>query len=201
MLWCDDEKLGQQARDTRYYGKVQSIHEKFPANTWECVRISESLWKPPLGAMKKWVEICMTQMLGYAKETETMCMEPLDLREGDLIGNQVSFSREAIRQVKVIFENLDTTWHRELVYTIIIPTRVIGGWTFYCTSRYSHTLCLARFLRKCRVSEVEADLILTQTDGLVFLMERGCMKKLLNYLCHSNTGERKYQFRWNKHAL
>mgnify|MGYP006940255004 CR=1 FL=1 len=72
---------------------------------------------------------------GHISETETICLEPLDLLKEDLIGNLTNYARDASRLIKAIFENPATTRHKENVDTIIIPTRLMGGWTFYCTSR------------------------------------------------------------------
>lgn len=62
----------------------------------------------------------MAQKWGNVKETETICMEPLDKREGDIIDNLISYIREASRYVKTIFESPATTRNREYMDTIII---------------------------------------------------------------------------------
>ena len=38
-----------------------------------------------------------------------------------------------------------TARNREFVDTIIIPVRDMGGWTWYCTSRFAHSQCVVRF--------------------------------------------------------
>ena len=69
----------------------------------------------------------MTQKLGHAKETETICMEPLDLRERDRLGKLVSYACEASRQINSKYENQFTICHKEHVDTIIIPIRMMSG--------------------------------------------------------------------------
>ena len=100
-----------------------------------------------MSSMRKWVEMCMDQKWAYAKETETICLEPLDLREGDLIKNLIDYAQEVGRQLSAIFDNPETLRHREHIDTILIPTRVKGGWTLYCSSRFSHTQCMVKLRR------------------------------------------------------
>lgn len=53
----------------------------------------------------------MAQNRGHISETETICLETLDLlrERGDLIGNLISYAREASRKIKAIFENPATS--------------------------------------------------------------------------------------------
>ena len=115
-------------------------------------------------------------------------MEPLDMLRGDLIGKIMSYSREASRQIKAIFANPPAADHWEHVSTIIIPTRVPGGWTFYCTSRYPHSQCLVRFLDQVREGNEEADTELIKFDFVMYGVGKGYMVKFLNYLTLHNTG-------------
>ena len=72
----------------------------------------------------------MTQKWAHLKETETICMEPLDIRGGNRIKNLVGYAGDVKRQVGAIFMDPATARHREYVNTIVIPVREMGGWTW-----------------------------------------------------------------------
>jgi hypothetical protein len=40
-----------QARDTRFDGKVESDYDKFPRHTYECTKLSQPGWKPSVDSM------------------------------------------------------------------------------------------------------------------------------------------------------
>jgi hypothetical protein len=99
------------------------------------------------------------------------------------------YSRDASRQVKVIFANPANKDHWENVDTIIIPTRVLGGWNFYCTSRYALTQCLVRFLDQRREGNEEVDTEQCKFDLVMYGVGKGYMSKFLNYLTlHTTRG-------------
>ena len=96
----------------------------------------------------------MTQKWAHPRESETICMEPLDLRKGVGISNLIDYASDVTRQVGAIFTDPATARHREFVDTIVIPVRDMGGWTWYCTSIFSHSQCVVRFPRRERVPAI-----------------------------------------------
>ena len=50
-----------QARDTRFDGKVESNYGQFPRHTYECTMLSRPGWKPSMDSMWQWIRICMRQ--------------------------------------------------------------------------------------------------------------------------------------------
>ena len=68
--------------------------------------------------------------------------------------------------------------------TIIIPVRDMGGWTWYCTSRFSHSQGVVRFPSRERVPSIEAFISQGQVDGLIFHIARGYMTRFLKSLIH-----------------
>ena len=67
-------------RDTRFDGLVESIYERFPRHSYECMMLSLPGWKTSMDSMWKWIRICMAQKWAHPKETGTICLEPLDIR-------------------------------------------------------------------------------------------------------------------------
>ena len=68
--------------------------------------------------------------------------------------------------------------------TIIIPVRDMGGWTWYCTSRFSHSQGVVRFPSRERVPSIEAFIAQGQLDSLIFHIARGYMTSFLKSLIH-----------------
>ena len=60
MIW-PAKPVGNQARDTRYDGMVESSYERFPKNSYECTKLAQPGWKPSMDSMWKWMRICMAQ--------------------------------------------------------------------------------------------------------------------------------------------
>jgi hypothetical protein len=60
----------------------------------------------------------------------------------------------------------------------------MGGWAYFCTSKYSHSQFMIRMFKKRREGCAEADTAQSLIDGLVFVLERGYIMKFLNYLIH-----------------
>ena len=73
--------------------------------------------------------------------------------------------------------------------TIVIPVRDMGGWTWYYTSRVSHSQGVVRFPSRERVLSFEVLLAQGHVDGLMFLIGRGYMTKFLQNLIHDTQGE------------
>lgn len=59
--------------------------------------------------------------------TNIIFMEPLEMRGGYLIKDQINYARDARRQLKSIINNPKTKDHRKYEDTIIISVRVIGS--------------------------------------------------------------------------
>ena len=86
-----------QARDTRFDGKVESNYGQFPRHTYECTMLSRPGWKPSMDSMWQWIRICMRQKWTHSRESKTICMEPLDIRKGARLDSLITYAGAVTR--------------------------------------------------------------------------------------------------------
>ncbi len=79
-------------------------------------------------------------------------MEPLDLTAVEPLNDLIKYSEEIQEQVRSILAAPATENRREQVDMIVIPVRVKGAWSLYCTQKSVHTqslLTVATNFRAC----------------------------------------------------
>ena len=91
------KQADNQARDTRFDGKVESDYEKFPRHTYECTKLSQPGWKPSMDSMWQWIRICMKQKWTHPRESKIICMEPLDIRKGARLASLITYAGAVTR--------------------------------------------------------------------------------------------------------
>ena len=66
-------------------------------------------------------------------------MEPLDLTVVEPLVDLVKYTEEIPEQVRRILTAPVTEHRREQVDIIVLPVRVKGAWSLYCTQKSVHT--------------------------------------------------------------
>ena len=69
-------------------------------------------------------------------------MEPLDLTAVEPLDDLVKYTEGIPEQMRSILAAPATEHRREQVDTIVIPVRVKGAWSLYCTQNSVHTQSL-----------------------------------------------------------
>ena len=81
----DGELIPRIRRNTTYDYRVELQYWLYPYNAAACELITRRNWNPPAEVVQRWVELCRPEGWSHRGISRLICLDPLDIQQGDLI--------------------------------------------------------------------------------------------------------------------
>ena len=118
---------------------VEPGYRQYPLNTEACANAASRHWNPSVDVVRRWIELCRSEAWARTRSVRLICLDPLNIMQGDLTLDMVRVYVDTIRNQLQTIANGAIDWQqRDKVDTIVIPIQVGTSWILYMTERTTH---------------------------------------------------------------
>ena len=122
ILGADDDSEQVTGRNRTYDAMVEPGYTQYLLNNEACANATSRYWNPSVDVVRRWIELCRPEAWSRRRFVRLICLDPLNILQGDLTLDMVRVYVDKIRdQLQTIAGEAMDWQQRDKMDMIVIP--------------------------------------------------------------------------------
>ena len=91
---------------------VEPGYGQYPLNAEACANAASRQWNPSVDVVRRWIELCRSEAWAHTRSVRLICLDPLNILQGDLTLDMVRVYVDTIRDQLQTIANGAIDWQQ-----------------------------------------------------------------------------------------